>query len=49
MLHLQHMDLEHEVHSIWDLWIRGPEEGKGNDFFEVKWDGQKFSVGSRKS
>ena len=27
--------LEREVHSIWDLWISGLQECKGNGFFEV--------------
>ena len=26
-------DLEGEVHSIWDLWISGLQECKGNGFF----------------
>ena len=41
--------LEGEVHSIWDLWISGLQECKGNGLFKVGWNGQKFSVGSRKS
>ena len=28
------LDLEGEVHSIWDLWISGLQECKGNGFFE---------------
>ena len=43
------LDLEGEVHSIWDLWISGLQECKGNGFFEVGQGGQQFSVGSRKS
>ena len=42
------LDLEGEVHSIWDLWISGLQECKDNDFFEVV-GRQQFSVGSRKS
>jgi hypothetical protein len=39
-------DLEDEVHSIWDLWISGLHECKGNGFFEVgRADGQRFLVG----
>ena len=30
------LDLEGEVHSIWDLWISGLQECKGNSFFEVR-------------
>ena len=29
------LDLEGEVHSIWDLWISGLQECKGNGFFKV--------------
>ena len=29
------VDLEGEVHSIWDLWISGFQECMGNGFFEV--------------
>ena len=28
------LDLEGEVHSIWDLWLSGLQECKGNGFFE---------------
>ena len=28
-------DLQDEVHSIWDLWISGLQECKGNGFFEI--------------
>ena len=28
-------DLENEVHSLWDLWIRGLQECKDNSFFKV--------------
>ena len=28
-------DLESQVHSIWDLWIGGLQECKGNGFFKV--------------
>jgi hypothetical protein len=41
------LDLEDEVHSIWDLWIIGLQECKANDFFKVGCDGHKFLVGSR--
>ena len=27
------LDLEGEVHSIWDLWISGLQKCKGNGFF----------------
>jgi hypothetical protein len=42
------LDLEGEVHSIWDLWISGLQECKDIDFFEVGRDRHKFAVGSRK-
>jgi hypothetical protein len=29
------LDLEGEVHSIWDLWVSGLQECKGNEFSEV--------------
>ena len=42
------MDLKNEVHLIWDLWISGLRECKGNGLFKNGWDGQNYSVGSRK-
>ena len=27
------LDIEGEVHTIWDLWISGLQECKGNGFF----------------
>jgi hypothetical protein len=42
------LDLEGEVHSIWDLWISGLQKCKDNDFFEVRRDRHKFAVGSKK-
>ena len=42
------LDLEGEVHSIWDLWISGLQECKGNGFFRSRAGGQKFLVGSIK-
>ena len=27
------LDLEGEVHSIWDLWVSGLQECKSNEFF----------------
>jgi hypothetical protein len=39
------LDLEGEVHSIWDLWSNNLQEYKGNIFFEVGWGGQHISVG----
>ena len=30
------------MHSIWDLWISGLQECKGNDFFEVGRAGSSF-------
>ena len=38
------LDLEGEVHSIWDMWISGLQECKSNGFFEVGRCGQQFSV-----
>ena len=29
------LDLKGEVHSIWDLWISGLQNCKGNGFFKV--------------
>ena len=29
------LDLDGEVHSIWDLWISGLQECKGNDFSKL--------------
>ena len=43
------LDLEGEMHSIWDLWKSGLQECKGNGFFKVGWGGQQFSVGYRNS
>ena len=39
------LDLEGEVHSIWDLWISDLQECKGNDFFEVGRAGNIFWLG----
>jgi hypothetical protein len=39
------LDLEGEVHSIWDLKSSYLQEFKGNVFFEVGRGGQQFSVG----
>ena len=39
------LDLEGEVHSIWDLWISGLQECKGNGFFKVGQGGQEFRSG----
>ena len=43
------LDLRGEVHSIWDLWISGLQECKGQWFFRSWAGGQQFSVGSKKS
>ena len=40
------LDLEGEVHSIWDLWINGLQECKGNGFFKVGRAGSSFWSGS---
>ena len=40
------LELEREVHSIWDLWTGSLQECLGNVFFEVGWGGQQLSVGS---
>ena len=42
------LDLEDEVHSIWDLWISGLQECKGIGLFKVGRGGQKFSIRSKK-
>ena len=39
------LDLEGEVHSIWDLWKSCLQERKGNGFFEVEWVGNNFRSG----
>ena len=39
------LDLEGEVHSIWDLLSSNLQECKGNIFFEVGQSGQHISVG----
>ena len=39
------LDLEDEVHLIWDLWSSGLQECKGHVFFEVGRGGQHVSVG----
>jgi hypothetical protein len=36
------LDLEGEVHSVWDLWISGLQECKGNGFFEGGRMGSNF-------
>ena len=38
--HMYILDLEGEVHSIWDLWISDLQECKVNDFFEFGRSGQ---------
>ena len=42
------LDLEGEVHSMWDLWITGLQECKGNGFFRSQAGGQQFLVRSKK-
>ena len=42
------LDLEDEVHSIWDLWVSDLQECKSNDFFQNPVGGQQFAVGSIK-
>ena len=39
------LDLEDEVHSIWDSQSSDLQECKANFLFEVGWGGQQFSVG----
>ena len=39
------LDIEGEVHSIWDLWISGLQECKGNGYFEVERAGKKSRLG----
>ena len=41
------LDLEGKVHSIWDLWISGLQECKGNDFFKVGWAGGDATIFGR--
>ena len=43
------LDLEGEVHSIWNLWRSDLQECKGDDFFKDMQGGKKISVGSKKS
>ena len=43
------LNLGGEVHSIWDLWINGLQECKGNDFSKVgRAEGQSFQSGPKK-
>ena len=35
------LDLESEVHSVWDLWINNLHECKGNFFLKKKWLGSQ--------
>ena len=42
------LDLEGEVHSIWDLWSSGLQECKGHIFFEVGRGGQHVLVRFKK-
>ena len=41
------LDLEGEVHSIWDLRISGLQKCKSNGFSKVRRDEQKFLVRSK--
>ena len=41
------LDLEGEVHSIWDLWTSGLQECKGNGFFEVRRACNNFRSGPK--
>ena len=41
------LDLEGEVHSIWDSWTSGLQECKGNGFFEVGRVGNNFWSGPK--
>ena len=43
------LDLESEVHSIWDLWKHGLQKCQGNDSPEVKWVGRSFQSGKKYS
>jgi hypothetical protein len=40
-------DLEGEAHSMWDLWISGLQECKGNGFSKVGWVGNIFWWGPK--
>ena len=42
------LDLEGEVHSIWDLWINGLEECKGNGFSKIGRAGNSFWLDPKK-
>ena len=42
------LDLEGEVHSLWDQWISGLQECKGNNFFEVGQAGKSLRSGLKK-
>jgi hypothetical protein len=39
------LGLKGEVHSIWGLWISGPQECKGNGFIEVGQACNNFQLG----
>jgi hypothetical protein len=41
-------DLEGEVHSIWDVWISGLQECKGDDFSEVMQANNNFQSSPKK-
>ena len=43
------LDLEGEVHSIWDLWSSGLQERKGNIFLKLGGAGNMFRSGSKNS
>ena len=42
------LDVEGEVHSIWDLRVSGLQECKSYGFFQNRAGGQQFSGGSKK-
>ena len=39
------LDLEGEVHSIWDMWVSGLQECKSNEFFKIRRAGNIFRAG----
>ena len=41
------MDLEGEVHSIWDLWVSGIKNARAMSFFKIGRVGSSFRVGPK--
>ena len=46
-IYIGFLDLEGEVHSIWELWTSGLQKCKGNDFSKSSGAGNIFQSGSK--